>query len=110
MCAQTDEVPGDVEDIEAAATSPVLDSEFVSEEDKEDGSIAKQALMAEMSGGMGGPKPDKAAIGEILLALEARNPTPSPGGSAEGGTAGGTIYLCCCWMGAVGAAGSSGNG
>ena len=78
MCAQTDEVPGDVEDIEAAATSPVLDSEFVSEEDKEDGSIAKQALMAEMSGGMGGPKPDKAAIGEILLALEARNPTPSP--------------------------------
>jgi len=75
---QTDEVPGDVEDIEAAATSPVLDSEFVSEEDKEDGSIAKQALMAEMSGGMGGPKPDKAAIGEILLALEARNPTPSP--------------------------------
>ena len=78
MCTQTDEVPGDVEDIEAAATSPVLDSEFVSEEDKEDGSIAKQALMAEMSGGMGGPKPDKAAIGEILLALEARNPTPSP--------------------------------
>jgi len=79
---QTDDVPGDVEDIEAAATSPVLDSEFVSEEDKEDGSIAKQALMAEMSGGMGGPKPDKAAIGEILLALEARNPTPSPATSA----------------------------
>jgi len=75
---QTDEVPGDVEDVDAAATSPVLESEFVSEDDKEDGSIAKQALMAEMSGGMAGPKPDKAAIGEILLALEARNPTPSP--------------------------------
>ena len=69
-------MPGDVEDIEA--TPPVIESEFVSADDKEDGSIAKQALMAEMSGGMGGPKPDKAAIGEILLALEARNPTPSP--------------------------------
>ena len=69
-------MPGDVEDIEA--TPPVLESEFVSADDKEDGSIAKQALMAEMSGGMGGPRPDKAAIGEILLALEARNPTPSP--------------------------------
>ena len=67
-----------MEDVDAAATSPVLESEFVSEDDKEDGSIAKQALMAEMSGGMAGPKPDKAAIGEILLALEARNPTPSP--------------------------------
>ena len=82
VCAQTDEVPGDVEDIEAAATAPVFESEFESEDDKEDGSIAKQALMAEMSGGMGGPKPDKAAIGEILLALEARNPTPSPATSA----------------------------
>ena len=66
-------MPGDVEDIEA--TPPVIESEFVSADDKEDGSIAKQALMAEMSGGMNGPKPDKAAIGEILLALEARNPT-----------------------------------
>ena len=75
-------MPGDVEDIEAAATAPVFESEFESEDDKEDGSIAKQALMAEMSGGMGGPKPDKAAIGEILLALEARNPTPSPATSA----------------------------
>jgi len=76
LVMQSDEVPGDVEDIEA--TPPVIESEFVSADDKEDGSIAKQALMAEMSGGMGGPKPDKAAIGEILLALEARNPTPSP--------------------------------
>lgn len=73
---QADEVPGDVEDFEPAA-APVFESEFESD-DKEDSSIAKQALMAEMSGGMGGPKPDKAAIGEILLALEARNPTPSP--------------------------------
>ena len=62
-------MPGDVEDIEA--TPPVIESEFVSADDKEDGSIAKQALMAEMSGGMGGPKPDKAAIGEILLAFHA---------------------------------------
>ena len=38
--------------------------------------------VAEMSGGLGGPKPDKAAIGEILLALEAQNPTPSPATSA----------------------------
>ena len=37
-------MPGDVEDIEA--TPPVLESEFVSADDKEDGSIAKQALMA----------------------------------------------------------------
>ena len=81
MCAQTDEVPGDVEDNEPATVAPVFESEFESD-DKEDGSIAKQALMAEMSGGMGGPKPDKAAIGEILLALEARNPTPSPATSA----------------------------
>lgn len=72
---QTDDVPGDVEEMApaAAVTAPMFEAD-----DTDEGSIAKQALMAEMSGGLGGAKPDKAAIGEILLALEARNPTPSP--------------------------------
>merc|ERR1719171_570084 len=76
---QTDDVPGDVEEMAAATT---VDAPAFEADDKSEGAIAKQALMAEMSGGLGGPKPDKAAIGEILLALEAQNPTPSPATSA----------------------------
>ena len=34
--------------------------------------------MAETSAGLSGPRPNKAVMGEILLALEARNPTQSP--------------------------------
>ena len=82
--AQTDDVPGDVEEMAPAAAvmAPVFEAD-----DTDEGSIAKQALMAEMSGGLGGAKPDKAAIGEILLALEARNPTPSPATSTRCGHA-----------------------
>eukprot|EP00967_Tisochrysis_lutea_P076748 scaffold103918_cov33-Tisochrysis_lutea.AAC.2 len=40
--------------------------------------IAKEALKAEVGEGMGGARPDRAVIGEILLALEASNPTRSP--------------------------------
>mmetsp|Transcript_16673 Transcript_16673/g.35391 ORF Transcript_16673/g.35391 Transcript_16673/m.35391 type:complete len:343 (-) Transcript_16673:420-1448(-) len=48
------------------------------EVDAEEGAIAKEALKAEVSQGLLGPRPDKAVVGEILLALEARNPTRSP--------------------------------
>merc|ERR1719253_2235518 len=44
----------------------------------EEGSIAKEALKAEIADGLAGPRADKAVVGEILLALEARNPTLSP--------------------------------
>jgi len=40
--------------------------------------IAKEALKAEIADGLGGARPDKAVVGEILLALEAQNPTLSP--------------------------------
>ncbi|KAL1512297.1 hypothetical protein AB1Y20_005559 [Prymnesium parvum] len=45
----------------------------------DDASIAKDALKAEVSQGLSSrSKPDRAVIGEILLALEAQNPTRSP--------------------------------
>ena len=44
----------------------------------DEGAVAKDALKAETMAGLTGPRPDKAVMGEILLALEARNPTPSP--------------------------------
>merc|ERR1719498_1485644 len=50
--------------------------------DFDEGSIAKEALKAEISDGLAGAKPDKAVVGEILLALEAQNPTRSPATSA----------------------------
>merc|ERR1719247_2434272 len=45
---------------------------------EDEGSIAKEALKAEVAEGLAGPRPDKAVVGEILLALEAQNPTRSP--------------------------------
>merc|ERR1719446_1843002 len=44
----------------------------------DEGSIAKEALKAEVSEGLAGATPDKAVVGEIQLALEATNPTRSP--------------------------------
>merc|ERR1719359_2266279 len=48
------------------------------EEEIDEGTIAKEALKAEIADGLGGPRPDRAVVGEILLALEAQNPTRSP--------------------------------
>merc|ERR1719389_239853 len=48
----------------------------------DEGAIAKEALKAEIADGLGGTTPDKAVVGEILLALEAQNPTRSPATSA----------------------------
>ena len=48
------------------------------EEEIDEGELAKEALKAEVADGLAGARPDKAVVGEILLALEARNPTPSP--------------------------------
>merc|ERR1719453_21918 len=44
----------------------------------DEASIAKEALKAEVADGLTGSKPDRAVVGEILLALEAQNPTSSP--------------------------------
>merc|ERR1719247_2500873 len=52
--------------------------DFGEAEAEDEGSIAKEALKAEVAEGLGGPRPDKAVVGEILLALEAQNPTRSP--------------------------------
>jgi len=55
---------------------PPLDLE---DEPIDEGSIAKEALKAEVSDGLAGStRPDRAVVGEILLALEAQNPTRSP--------------------------------
>lgn len=51
--------------------------------DFDEASIAKEALKAEIADGLTGDgRPDKAIVGEILLALEAQNPTPSPATAA----------------------------
>ena len=47
-----------------------------------EGSIAKEALKSEIADGLTGTRPDRAVVGEILLALEAQNPTRSPATSA----------------------------
>merc|ERR1719238_1754455 len=44
----------------------------------EESAIAKEALKAEIADGLTGARPDRAVVGEILLALEAQNPTRSP--------------------------------
>lgn len=51
---------------------------FAAFEADDEGSIAKEALKAEVGDGMARARPDRAVIGEILLALEASNPTRSP--------------------------------
>merc|ERR1719311_696112 len=40
--------------------------------------MAKEALKSEVGEGLLGTRPDAAVVGEILLALEAGNPTRSP--------------------------------
>merc|ERR1719453_1834476 len=60
-------------DDETAAEPPVEPSIMLDE-----ASIAKEALKAEVADGLTGSKPDRAVVGEILLALEAQNPTSSP--------------------------------
>lgn len=64
--------PPTVEEPPAFADMPMDDMEL------DEGSIAKEALKAEVADGLSGPRPDKAVVGEILLALEAQNPTRSP--------------------------------
>jgi hypothetical protein len=44
----------------------------------DEAAIAKEALKSEIADGLGGTTPDRAVVGEILLALEAQNPTRSP--------------------------------
>merc|ERR1719155_375696 len=44
----------------------------------DEAAIAKEALKSEIADGLTGAKADKAVVGEILLALEAQNPTLSP--------------------------------
>merc|ERR1719453_919445 len=46
--------------------------------DFDEGSMAKEALKSEVGDGLLGTRPDAAVVGEILLALEAGNPTRSP--------------------------------
>lgn len=79
---QEQEAPGDVEEPMVQAVSepaPAAESESsFFDEEMDEGAVAKEALMAETSAGLSGPRPNKAVMGEILLALEARNPTQSP--------------------------------
>eukprot|EP00962_Isochrysis_galbana_P019100 scaffold5558_cov131-Isochrysis_galbana.AAC.5 len=71
---QEDDVPSDV-----PASDPKPSPEhFAAFEADDEGSIAKEALKAEVGDGMARARPDRAVIGEILLALEASNPTRSP--------------------------------
>ena len=93
--SQEQESPGDVEEpVPAEAvpepspepmpepvTSTTLSSSSFFDADPieiDEGAVAKDALKAETMAGLAGPRPDKAVMGEILLALEAKNPTPSP--------------------------------
>jgi len=69
-------VPEPEPEITMAEELPPLDLE---DEPIDEASIAKEALKAEMSDGLtGSTRPDRAVVGEILLALEAQNPTRSP--------------------------------
>merc|ERR1719171_2165730 len=76
------DAPGDVEPEpapEAEESAPVdvpppTEPEF----DFDEGSMAKEALKSEVGDGLLGTRPDAAVVGEILLALEAGNPTRSP--------------------------------
>lgn len=68
--------------VEAVAEPEAMPASAFAEEADEDvfdeSSIAKEALKSEIADGLAGTRPDKAVVGEILLALEAQNPTPSP--------------------------------
>jgi len=88
--AEAAEVPDEAEVVEVQAAAVEEAAEEVTSEfgDVEDdvffgeGSIAKEALKSEIADGLMGAKPDRAVVGEILLALEAQNPTQSPATSA----------------------------
>ena len=74
-------VPEPVAAAEPTTTEPPpMMDDFDMEVDE--ASIAKEALKAEISDGLAGPRPDRAVIGEILIALEAQNPTRSPATSS----------------------------
>jgi len=73
----------EVAEEESPPPPPMADASFemppLEEEAVDEGTIAKDALKAEVSQGLSsGASPDRAVVGEILLALEAQNPTRSP--------------------------------
>merc|ERR1712054_318189 len=70
-----DMAPSDVDDtpLSGAFSSPELEIDEFDELN-----IAKSALKTEVGDSLSGASPDKAVVGEILLALEAQNPTRSP--------------------------------
>ena len=77
-----DDVPADAEpEAEVAATAEAAVFEEATDPfgmEMDEGSIAREALKAEVSEGLSGSAPDRAVLGEILLSLEAQNPTKSP--------------------------------
>merc|ERR1712054_403393 len=79
MQMEDDVEPSDVE-TEPEPEPVVDDSEPLADDImfEDEASVAKQTLKAEIADGLAGAKPDKAIIGEVLLALEAQNPTTSP--------------------------------
>lgn len=70
------EEPVVVEAVPAVEQEPTDVDDF--EFDADESTIAKEALKAEVADGLRGARPDRAVVGEILLALEACNPTRSP--------------------------------
>jgi len=70
----------------AEEPEPTLAAALAEEEEEEDDAvvdesshaIAKEALKSVVYEGLAGARPDKAVVMELLLALEAENPTPSP--------------------------------
>ncbi|EOD10501.1 hypothetical protein EMIHUDRAFT_452690 [Emiliania huxleyi CCMP1516] len=72
-----DDAPSDSAADEPDAPEPAF-PDLAEELDVDEGSIAKEALKAEVADGFTAAAPDKAVLGEILLALESANPTRSP--------------------------------
>ena len=70
-----DAAPSDVETIDMPEPEPAPEPADTPEDEA---SVAKQTLKAELSDAFDGARPDRAIIGEVLLALEAQNPTTSP--------------------------------
>jgi hypothetical protein len=78
-----DPAPSDVEDedaisgpVDEAVTEPVAAAS--GEQSEVNGDDAKERLKLEIGDGLASPKPNKAAVGEILLTLETQNPTHTP--------------------------------
>jgi len=71
---ETADVPPPAETADVPPPTETAEDEF----DWDEGSVAKEALKSEIGDGLLGTRPDAAVIGEILLALEAANPTRSP--------------------------------